>query len=106
MKEHTENKQQTSSKSTEYNKAYSENDEYVEITLEKVNDTPFWIRENPEDGMMYITILDGLATSKKFKTIEEAKKYIKERPWDLITSAITAIIIAKARLDIENQENK
>lgn len=61
---------------------------------------------NEEQNDFIITIGNHLATERHFKTIEEAKKYIKCKNWDMIFALIAEMIeISKSTNISEIQEN-
>lgn len=47
------------------------------------------VKEGEENAM--ITFAGKKATEKTFKTVEEAKKYIRKKPWDLILTIVAAM---------------
>lgn len=51
------------------------------FTIDKIKDTPFSIIE--KDNECFI-VCGKIKAEKKFKNYEEAKKYIKTKPWELI----------------------
>lgn len=47
------------------------------------------VKEGEKDAI--ITFAGKKATQKTFKTVEEAKKYIRKKPWDLILTIVVAM---------------
>ncbi len=74
---------------TEENKQYFEKNKIV--SFESVEDTPFNVVTN-EKNEYVITINNRQATTKKFKTTEEAKEYIYQTDWYLINALICETI--------------
>lgn len=86
-------------KSSEYsekkqNNSNSSAEEAVEVKTKIIKETPFMLinkSDEPEKGWVITTA--NMALKDGFETSEEAEKYIKKKPWDLI--AVTAIAMAK-----------
>ena len=68
-----------------------DNESYNSIEYKEVKKTPFTLVKRKDEVL--ITIGGTVASEKKFKTWEEAKKYINKKDWEL--KAITAIILAE-----------
>lgn len=47
------------------------------------------VKEGEDEAM--IIFAGKKATQKTFKTVEEAKRYIKKKPWDLILTIVAAM---------------
>ena len=75
-----------------------DNENYNSIEYKEVKKTPFALIKRNEEVL--ITIGGTVASEKKFKTWEEATKYINKKEWELI--AVTAMILA----DKYNKLNK
>lgn len=87
-------KQQTSYKSEEkyQNKEnYSEEKVYDKAEEEPEDDTEFSIAYDPkEEG--YIIVYGRMQVSKKvFENVEEAKKYLKLKPWDILITLMAGM---------------
>lgn len=63
---------------------------YNSIEYKEVKKTPFTLVKRKEE--VFITIGGQVVSEKKFKTWEEATKYINKKEWELI--AITAMVLA------------
>lgn len=80
----------------------------MEKTFERhdIDDTPFSVITTVEDSECRITIANNIVSRKIFKTKEEAIKYVKKRPWELIlntTALFTEFAIKnQAKLDIKD----
>lgn len=61
-----------------------------------VEETPFYVTRIDDEraGQGYVILCMGLPASKNiFATREEAEKYIKRKPWDLISGLILGIVM-------------
>lgn len=87
-------KQSKESKSKEENQNNSNYSEEWKHPFQTVN----------HNGEVRITIAGGLASRKKFKTIEEAEEYIETKPWDLIQTV--SIVAYHALKEMEKQMEK
>ena len=67
-----------------------DNENYNSIEYKEVKKTPFTLVKRKEQ--VYITIRRQIVSEKKFKTWEEATKYINKKEWELI--AVTAMVLA------------
>ena len=67
-----------------------DNENYNSIEYKEVKKTPFTLVKRKEQVL--ITIGNQVVSEKKFKTWEEATKYINKKEWELI--AVTAMVLA------------
>ena len=76
-----------------------DNENYNSIEYKEVKKTPFTLIERNEEVL--ITIGGTVASDKKFKTWEEATKYINKKEWELI--AITAMILTEKYIKLNKE---
>lgn len=57
----------------------------------EVKNSPFTLVKN-ENEEVFITCGNQIMSPEKFKTFEEAIKYIKKKPWELITTLMFIVI--------------
>ena len=62
--------------------------EEKKFELHAVEGTPFYIVEQEK----FCVVMGRYKVSNEFETMEEAKKYIKKKPWDLLTKVIGIMI--------------
>lgn len=70
--------------------------ELKEIKNIKVEEKPKIIQENiflivKQKNMYIVAIGNNIISNKQFKTAAEAKKYIKDKPWELIINVAALI---------------
>lgn len=76
-----------------------------EIKAHEVKDTPFTIVEHTDEKgtKCHIAVGNQFVSNKKFETVEQAKKYIAKKPYELIFA--TCIVIFN-KLNERNQVTK
>lgn len=108
MKTHTEDNK-LSSETCETNQSNSTSSEMINDQLDTrgefkeikneqrihhdIENTPFIVTEN-ENKEFQIIMGNQIASDKKFKTLQTAKEYIRNKPWELLITA-TCVICQK-----------
>ncbi|MEM3771989.1 MAG: hypothetical protein QXW80_06730 [Candidatus Micrarchaeia archaeon] len=97
---------QTSVDSVDNGKSTSNENEDVNMSkYEILNNAPFVLVHGP-DGW-FIVMGEHIVSEKRFKTKDEAKKYVDTKPWELIFVGAVAYmkILEKVKKDSDNFKN-
>ena len=78
-----------------------------QIARKDVQNTPFSIIENTENQKCMIAVGNAIIVDKEFENENEAAKYIKDKPWDLIlnTCAMFTQYCIKQKSITKNTQN-
>lgn len=80
----------------EEKKEYTQKTELKEVTVNQVEVEDMFLIVN-KDGKYLIALTNKIVSKEQFNTLEEAKKYIASKPWELIlnTAAVMAQFVNK-----------
>lgn len=84
-------------------KKYSNIPQLGEVVKNQLDESGNFLIVNVEDSYR-IAMGEHWATKAKFKTPEEAQKYINQKPWELLMNM--AAIMAKFVINETNNQNK
>ena len=70
-----------------------------------VRETIFSVMRNTETGKCKITCGNNLMTETEFASLKDAIKYVKSKPWELITN-LCALMVNNLYLTINKQNEQ